>query len=164
MHEKSIGNALEPQECLLILTCNRLLAEIGAGHHQNIKSIIEKQGVKRCIGQHDAKPIITWSYRWGYSTALFLFEKHYGRLRSVQCGTLSLTNLAVPLDKRHIAHHDGKRFGFTPLPLPQPAHRSLISTIYGKMKASKPFERNNQPLFEKSHSFGDSIAWQGWAA
>ena len=160
MHEKSVGNVREPQERLLILARNRLLTEIGARHHKNIQSAIEKQSMQRGIGQHDAKPLIARRYGWCKGHTLPLFQEHNGRLGRAQGGKLTLTHLAATLHQLQITHHDGKRFGFTSLSLPQASNRRLISSVHSKMKAPDPFQRNNQPLFEQRHSGSDSVTRQ----
>ena len=55
VNEKIIGNLSQPPERFNVVDGDRLLAQIGAGHHQSSETGIKQQVMQGRVGQHDAK-------------------------------------------------------------------------------------------------------------
>ncbi len=141
VHQKRIRNRAQPRQCFVIIDCNRLLAQVGAGHHQSPQPPIRKQQMlQRRIGQKHAQPGNPRRNALRDSAAVSLPRQHNRARHCLQQRLFRRSQRAHLARRLHVLHHHGQRLPITVLALSQPHHRCLIGGVNAQVKAADPFD------------------------
>ena len=95
VQEKAIGNSRQPIKGFLVLQKDRLVGEVGAGHHQGVRSAgrpVQQENMQRRIGEHNPQaPVVAEICEVLRS---FLFQQDNGAAYAFQKRSLRLRDPA----------------------------------------------------------------------
>src|ERR1035437_9159366 len=159
MHQEVVGESVQSIHRFSILNCDRLLAQVAAGHHQSLKpSFGEQQVMKRRVRQKTYQVAVEGRNLIGDYAGGFLRQKNNGPLDRFENLARRIIEFADFFCSLQIRNHHGERLLHPALPLAQQSYRGRVRCIDCQVETAQTFYRNDESRMQAGDRFVDGIA------